>query len=206
MTVSGSIYGVVLNDVQERDGLAQQFVQKPYAAPPLAPVVFMKPRSTVTRGAVPVAAGTSVVASPTLALLIARDATRVAAADALAHVGGVALAIDISLPQSSYYRPAIAQRNADGFLPLGDFAPRHLPCEIGMRIDGHELFVWTMERLVRSVDQLISDLSAFMTLQAGDVLLVGLPGDAPVLRAGQTMTVEADGLPTLKSWIEEAQA
>lgn len=205
MTIAGSIYGVVLNDAEERKGLAGQFGEKPYAAPPIAPVVYMKPRSAVTQGGVRIAAGAQVIASPTFALLFARDATRVEPASARAHVGGVALALDIALPQANYYRPAVAQRNGDGFLPLGAFAPVRLPADIRLHIDGGPAFGWSLDRLVRPVDQLIADLSAFMTLRAGDVLLIGLPGDAPRAGIGQTLRVEAPGLPTLDSWIEEAQ-
>lgn len=199
MTASGSIYGVVLNDRAEREGLQPQFAQKPYQAPPEAPVVYMKARQCVARGEARLPEGKSVRAGATLALLFARDACRVDAANALACVGGVALALDLSLPQENYYRPAIAQSNRDGFLQLGAFVAPVWPEEIVTRIDGVEAHRWRQDRLVRPAADLIAALSGFMTLRAGDVLLVGLPGDAPMIGAGQEALVEAAGLPALSA-------
>lgn len=205
MTIAGSIYGVILNDIRERESLTSKFVEKPYSAPPRAPVVYMKAHSTVTRGAIIAPAGAVVDAAPTLALLFARDAAMVTRKNALSYIGGVALALDVSLPQADYYRPAVVQKNGDGFLPIGPFAPTTFPSEIQMEVDGEAKFQWSLDRLYRSVDRLIADLSSFMTLQAGDILLVGLPGDAPRLSAGKKVRVMADGLPPLHSWVEEAQ-
>lgn len=206
MTVGGSIYGVVLNDRAERDGLQAQFAQKPYEAPPQAPVVYMKARPCVAHGSARLPEGQSVRAAATLALLFARDACRVDAANALACVGGVALALDLSLPQENYYRPAIAQSNRDGFLQLGAFVAPVWPDEIVTRIDGVEAHRWRLDRLVRPAADLVAALSGFMTLRAGDVLLVGLPGDAPMIGAGQAALVEAADLPSLAVRMEAETA
>lgn len=198
---AGNIYGVALNDRAERTALAEAFGEKPYAAPPQAPVVYMKPRICLNAGTVALAPGEELVAAPTLAVLIARAASRIAATQAMAHIGAACLALDMFRPQASYYRPAVAQKNGEGFLPLGELIHAPLPREIRTVIDGREAHRWTLDRLVRPVTSLIADLSAFMTLQAGDLLLIGLPGDAPSVRAGQAIRVEADGLPTLHARI-----
>lgn len=206
MVIAGDIYGVVLNDRQELHELTESFFDKPYLVPPVAPVVYMKPRSAVTRGPVRVKAGEVLQAASTLALLFARDAARCSESDALDCVGAACLAIDFSLPQTSYYRPAVGQKNRDGFLALGDWIPFTLPSAIDTHIDGKVVHDWPLDRLLRSPAQLIADLSAFMTLRAGDVLLVGLPGDAPHIGAGQSISVSAPGLPAIHSAIEELAA
>lgn len=198
MTVAGNIYGVVLNDAAERERLAPQFAEKPYAAAPRAPVVYMKPLASVATGTVGVPAATGLVASTTVAVLIARDTGKVAESDVTACLGGMALALDLSLPAASYYRPAVAQKNGDGRLALGSFAAPALPERIRLLADGTLIHEWPLDRLFRKVDTLVADLGAFLTLKAGDVLLVGLPGDAPVIRPGQHLRVEADGLPALE--------
>lgn len=202
----GTIYGVLLNDRDERETLEPAFHQDPYKAPPQAPVVYIKPRLSATGGgrSVPLPEGEDqLVAAATLALLFATDATAVAAANAWDHVGAVSLALDVSIPTESYYRPTIAQRCRDGFLPLGRQVAPTRPDEIVTFVDGHEAHRWSLSRLVRSIDQLVADLSAFMTLKAGDTLLVGLPGDAPHVRLGQTIRVEAAGLPPLETTIAQ---
>lgn len=197
MTVAGNIYGVVLNDAQEREHLAPQFDEKPYAKPPVAPVVYMKPLSSLAHDAVQVPADTGLVAATTLAVLIARDTGGVDEDGVAACLGGTALALDLSLPAASYYRPAVAQKNGDGRLAFGDFVAPVVPDAISLFADGDLIHQWSLDRLVRPLSRLVTDLGAFLTLRAGDVLLVGLPGDAPVVRPGQSLRVEAEGLPAL---------
>ncbi|HWL47012.1 MAG TPA: fumarylacetoacetate hydrolase family protein [Sphingomonadaceae bacterium] len=200
--MGGTVYGVVLNDRVEREALAPAFGAKPYAAPPVAPVVYLKPRGCVTTGGapVPVPAGLDAVqANPTIALLFdSRPGVPVAAA----------LALDICEPHPDYYRPAIRQRCRDGFLPLGGFAafdPALAAAEIETRVDGAVVHRWSLTRLVRDPATLIADLAGFMTLSDGDILMVGLPGDAPLVGVGQSVALAAAGLPPLATRIEREQ-
>jgi len=213
--ITGCTYGVVLNDRGERTALATSFKSPPYKAPPEAPVVYIKPRNCITvEGAAisaPEFAETEVDAlevAATIAVVFAHDLTKVDADAALAGIGAARLAIDVCVPHASYYRPAIAERCRDGFLPLGESAG--LPAgsiQITTFIDDVKAHSWSLDYLVRPIGQLISDLSQFMTLCAGDALLVGLPGDAPQAGVGQTVRVEAEGFPTLTTRIEsEARA
>lgn len=205
MTITGTIYGVILNDREEYPALAASFAEKPYAAPPVAPVVYIKPRQCVTTrgGAVSLPAEVSLLeAAPTLGLLFVRDVAQAAADDVWDAVGAVCLALDMSIPQENYYRPAVAQRGRDGFLPLGDFVAPRMARDIVTRIDGLETHRWSPQaRLARPIGKLVADLSAFMTLRAGDLLLVGLPGDAPQVRDGQNIEVQAEGFPVLRTSI-----
>lgn len=199
MNFSGHIYGVALNDLQQRDALAQAFEAKPYQAPPLAPVVYMKPRSSLACTTIVMPPVGPLAAAASLAVLVARDASRVSEGEALDCIGAVCLAVDLSLPQESYYRPAIAQKNGDGRLLLGEMTAPLMPDEIVTIIDGRVAHGWRLDRLVRPVPRLIADLSDFMTLRAGDVLLVGLPGDCPHILGGRHLRVTAGGLPTVEA-------
>ena len=192
--IGGTIYGVVLNDAAERETLGASLGEDPYKAPPAAPVVYIKPRACATgRGAaIPLPeAERELTVSATVALLIGQDASQVDTASALDHVAAACLALDVSVPFDRYYRPPIAQIARDGFLPLGTLVQPTLPDEIVTAIDGEETHRWSLSRLVRSPAQLIADLSQFMTLKAGDLLLVGLPGDAPRATEGQSIAVSA---------------
>lgn len=202
MSSTGQIYGVVLNDIEELAGLALAFGNKPYSAPPRAPVVYMKPASAIARG--PVSVDGSVSAAVTLALLFARDASRIADEALWDHVGASALAVDLSYPNTDYYRPDIDRRIADGFLALGGWGAPQLADTMTLSIDGDVAHGWTLARLARPVGQLVADLSAFMTLQAGDVLLVGLPGDAPRAQAGQTLIAQSHGFAPVSLTLEQA--
>ena len=203
MICNGHIYGVVLNDRDELTRLAPAFHEKPYLAPPAAPVVFMKPAVTLSRGTVRLEPGRGAVAAATVALLIARDTTGVSAEDALDCVGAAAIAVDIAYGQADYYRPAIAQRNADGFLLMGEWRAPALPDRVTTFVDGKAAHEWPLDRLMRAPGQLIADISAFLTLRAGDVLLIGLPGDAPEVEAGMALRAEAAGFAPATALVEE---
>ena len=194
MSIVGNAYGVVLNDGHEILALADRFAEKPYGTPPAAPVVYLKPRQSFLPGGgtVHIPRG-AVAAAPTIILLFAAD-SHWGGWDA---VGAAALALDVSLPKPDYYRPAVAQRSGEGMLPFGTFGAPHLPAEIVTFIDGAEAHRWALSRLVRDARALIAELSAFMTFMPGDALLVGLPGDAPRVQAGQSVTVKADGFADL---------
>jgi 5-oxopent-3-ene-1,2,5-tricarboxylate decarboxylase / 2-hydroxyhepta-2,4-diene-1,7-dioate isomerase len=47
---------------------------------------------------------------------------------------------------------------------------------------------------LRPVAALLAEVTAFMTLQPGDVLTLGVAANAPLARIGQTAVVEIDGL------------
>ncbi|MDT0510224.1 fumarylacetoacetate hydrolase family protein [Novosphingobium sp. MMS21-SN21R] len=196
--IAGNIYGVVLNDAAEQKRLGVTLREKPYGAPPVAPVIYQRPLTSIARGPVKVPEG-GLVAATTVALLVARNACRVQSAEAGACIGAASLAVDLFVPTSSYYRPAIANRNSDGYLVLGDFAELAMPKAITLSLDGELVHEWSTDRLIRSATRLIADLSQYMTLWAGDVLLIGLPGDAPVITAGQTISVFGRPLPQINT-------
>lgn len=192
--IAGNIFGVVLNDRRELDQLAPTFLEKPYAAPPSAAVVYQKPLSSIASGPVEVPQQ-GLVAATTIALLFSRDASFVQRSEVASCIGASALAVDLFTPNPSYYRPAIANRNADGRLILGDFVRPELPERITLCCDGQLIHEWELSRLARDAHQLVADLSQYLGFKAGDLLLIGLPGDAPLVHAGQELRIEGAPLP-----------
>jgi 5-oxopent-3-ene-1,2,5-tricarboxylate decarboxylase/2-hydroxyhepta-2,4-diene-1,7-dioate isomerase len=182
--MTGTVYGVVLNDRAERAALAGAFAAPPYAAPPRAPVLYIKPRNTFAGSGAIVPVPGEVVIAATLALTIGAGG----------RPDGGRLALDIFEPHDSYFRPAIRERCRDGFLPLGADGPVPVGAEtIVTTIDGVEVHRWSLDRMERSISALLADVGDFMTLQPGDLLLVGLAGDAPRAGAGARVEVECDG-------------
>jgi 5-oxopent-3-ene-1,2,5-tricarboxylate decarboxylase/2-hydroxyhepta-2,4-diene-1,7-dioate isomerase len=202
-SISGNIYGVVLNDSAERAALEASFHEAPYGKPPEAPVIFIKPRVSLNPA---FSADGKWRASTTLALLFAKNAARVAEDEALACVGATTLAIDLSRQQLNYYRPAIAFRNGEGALALGDWAAPTYPNEIVLSVDGAKSHGWPLSRLVRPIPRLISEISQFLTIQAGDVLMIGFAGDAPEVSPGQSIRADAKGLPCARAIVGGAAA
>lgn len=189
----GTAYGVILNDRDERAELAGAFAAPPYGAPPVAPVLYIKPRGTFAFDDAPVtipAGLASLTAAATIALVLGTDGT----------IAGARLALDVSEPHASYFRPAVRERCRDGFLPLG--AAGACPGDqavIVTSINGAQAHSWSLERLVRPVVALVAEIADFMTFAPGDLLMVGLAGDAPTVVAGDRVEARCDGLPTLSA-------
>lgn len=204
--LSGVVYSALLNDPQQISALGDAVHQPPYKAPPQHPVLAVRPRNALAGEgdaiAVPASAG-AVRTGVSLGLVIGRTCCRVPADQALGMVAGYLVANDLSLPMTGggiHYRPAARQMARDGFCPLGDsvVAAADVPdpdaLTLRLLLDGQPAWQGSTAGRVRSVAQLLSDVSEFMTLQPGDVLLLGISADAPLARTGQTMTAVIDGI------------
>ena len=215
----GTVYGTLLNFRRECALWAPKMVEPPYLAAPRAPVLYVKTANTFVPAGAAVSVTGEAQLGATLGLVIggfesnealtgASQAQRAInhEVDAMARVAGCVLIDDLSLPHASYYRPAIRWRNRDGFLVC---APAVTPAHevdlktltIEARVNGVRVQTVDLSTLVRDAASLLSDVSAFMTLQPGDVLLLGtdcLPdGTRPHAKAGDHVEISAPGLTAL---------
>lgn len=198
----GTVYGTLLNFKGALAALGDTVHQPPLKAPPNAPILYIKPRNTIaTDGAdivVPLGVDALEVGA-TLALVIGRTACRVSAANALDFVAGYAVANDVSVPHRPYYRPSMRFKCRDGFCPISTVVARERvanPDDLTIRveIDGIEVQRGNTSQLIRSVARLLADVTEFMTLSPGDVLMVGVPEAAPLARAGQRVSLLIEGV------------
>jgi 5-oxopent-3-ene-1,2,5-tricarboxylate decarboxylase/2-hydroxyhepta-2,4-diene-1,7-dioate isomerase len=129
-------------------------------------------------------------------------------------VAGCVLLNDLSLPHASYYRPAIRFRNRDGFLVCGAQAVPAAAVDLGALkiealVNGAPAQTFDLASLVRDAAALLADVSAFMTLQPGDVLMLGTDcladGSRPLVGPGDHVELRAAGLAPLRhSVVEDA--
>ncbi|MBC3378962.1 fumarylacetoacetate hydrolase family protein [Serratia fonticola] len=206
--MKGTVFSVALNHRSQLDAWDQAFRAAPYQTPPKTPVWFIKPRNThlANGGSIPLPAGETVQSGATLAVVIGRTARKVAADKMADYVAGYALANDVSLPETSFYRPAIKAKCRDGFCPLGEVVSLASTSglEIITEINGVEQDRWSTADLVRSVPELIAAISDFITLQPGDAVLIGTPHQRVEIKPGDQVTVRAAGLPTLTNPVTQA--
>lgn len=203
--LSGVVYTALLNDPQQLATLGDAVHKPPHKAPPAHPVLALRPRNTLVGdgASIGVPAGTPALQTgPGLGLVIGRTACRVPAASALDWVAGYLVANSLSLPIASHYRPAVRLMAHDGFCPLGPAVPASLVPDpdalaIQLALDGAVVWQGCTGPRLRGAAQLLADVTEFMTLQPGDVLLLGSSADAPLARPGQTMVVAMPGIGSL---------
>ncbi len=190
----------------ELDALGDALSVPPYQAPPKAPILYIKPANThIGHGHdVTLPADVDAVwAGACLGVVIGRTATRVHAAQANDFIAGYTIVNDLTVPHASYYRPAIRHKCRDGFCPIGPWVvdredvPDADALEITVRINGEVRQRANTSTLVRPIGQLLADVTAFMTLEAGDVLLAGMPENPPLARAGDRIDIDIAHIGTL---------
>ncbi|MCM2380133.1 fumarylacetoacetate hydrolase family protein [Pseudomonas marginalis] len=208
---TGTLFGVALN----YQGLLKQhlaeFEAPPYQKPPVKPVLFIKtPNTRNSHGGEVVhpGQGERLQPGPALAVVMRKDASRVSVAEALDYVAGFTLVNEFSLPEDSYYRPAVKAKCRDGFCAIG---PELVPTAqlddlhslaITLYVNGEIRQQNTTANFVRTIPLLIAEISEFMTLHAGDVLITGTPEGRVDVQPGDTVEVEISGLGRLVNHIK----
>jgi 5-oxopent-3-ene-1,2,5-tricarboxylate decarboxylase / 2-hydroxyhepta-2,4-diene-1,7-dioate isomerase len=213
--LSGAVYGTLLNHRSALTALGDAANRAPYNAPPDAPVLYVKPRNTL-------ALQGSVVRIPdgirelevgaAVGLVIGRTACKVSEPRAMDYVAGYLIVADVSVPHSNYHRPSIRFKARDGYCPLGPAVTARAvvanPDALTVRTYIDDILVQSASTadLIRPAARLLVDVTEFMTLAPGDVLALGAAGPAPRIRSGQTITIEIDGLGSLRNPFMDAAA
>ena len=183
--------------------------EPPHHKPPEYPVLYLKPANTWSEAGQPIvlpADVPEVEVGAALGVVIGRPAARVRAADALSHVAGYRIVNDVTVPHEKVLRPPLKQKCRDTFCPMGPVVEASqvgAPDALAIRayVNGELRQSSDTSQLVRAVARLIADVTEFMTLDEGDVLLVGVPENPPRARVGDRVAVEIDGLGRLENAI-----
>ncbi len=198
-------------------------LQPPHHRPPVHPVLYLKPANTWRRagdtvwlpesgaGEAAEHAVPEVEVGATLGITFACTAARVSAQEALSFVSGYCVVNDVTVPHSALLRPPMRQKCRDSFCPIGPWVPAAQvadPGQLTLRayVNGQLRQTSSTRELRRSVAQLIAEVSEFMSLAPGDLLLMGVPHPAPRAQAGDTMAVEIEGIGRLENPVRREAA
>jgi 2-keto-4-pentenoate hydratase/2-oxohepta-3-ene-1,7-dioic acid hydratase in catechol pathway len=176
--------------------------------PPAIPQLFLKPSSSL------IGPGETIVlpegarrvdAEGELVAVIGKPCRSVSAAEALGYVFGYSCGNDVSArhwqrDDLQWWRA----KGADTFSPIGpiiatDIDPANL--ELLTRVNGEERQATNTGAMVHSVAALISFASQVCTLEPGDLMFSGTPGETPTLNDGDTVEVEISGIGTLRNTV-----
>jgi 2-keto-4-pentenoate hydratase/2-oxohepta-3-ene-1,7-dioic acid hydratase in catechol pathway len=181
-------------------------------AVPVEPIVFMKATSCIIgpNDDIVLPRGSKKTDwEVELGVVIGTPAKYVEERDALSHVAGYCVVNDVS--ERAYQLEGTGQwvkgKSADTFGPIGpwlvtpDEVPKWNDLDLWLEVDGHRYQNGSTKTLVFGVPHLISYLSRFMSLQAGDVITTGTPpgvghGRKPpvYLSAGNVVRLGVQGL------------
>ena len=162
-----------------------------------APNSFADPGSVIRQ---PRCAG-KVVFEGELGIVIGRTASGVSEAEAMQHVFGYTCANDVTQANILNRDPSFAQwvraKGFDTFCPLGPVIATGLdPSQLVVRtiLNGAVRQQYPISDMRFTVAQLVSMISADMTLQPGDVILCGTSVGVGSMKPGSDVVVEIEGI------------
>ncbi|WP_378144768.1 fumarylacetoacetate hydrolase family protein [Cnuibacter sp. UC19_7] len=192
------------------------------SAPPTVPILFLKTPNTIAgpfdAARIP-RKSTKTDWEVELAVVIGSRASYLESpAQAIEHIAGFTIANDLSERE---WQLEISGgqwskgKSAPGFTPLGPWLVT--PDEVGYqdlrlasRVNGDPRQDSRTSDLIFGVDELIYQLSQWMTLEPGDLVLTGTPegvalsGRFPYLKAGDVVELEIEGLGTQRQEFVDA--
>ncbi len=144
-----------------------------------------------------------------LGVVIGRQAKYVTVADARSYVAGFCVINDLSAREAQLESTGqwVKGKSADTFAPIGpwlvttDEIPDPQNLDMWLEVDGHRYQNGNTRTMVFGIDELVSYVSRFMSLQSGDVISTGTPPGVGLgldpqvwLAPGNVMTLGIAGL------------
>jgi len=188
-------------------------------APPTYPSFFSRWSNSLVADGEPVVrpkASTHLDYECELTIVIGKGGRHIPEASALDHVFGYTIFNDVSVRdfqrKTSQWLPG---KNFDGTGPIGPYVvtadalpPGASGLDIMTRVNGETMQSSNTSDMIFSVAKIIETLSAFMTLEAGDLIATGTPSGVAHARkppawmkAGDIVEIEIEKIGTLKNTI-----
>ena len=142
-----------------------------------------------------------------LAAVIGRTARRVSRADALAHVSGYCVGLDITIRGSE---ERSLRKSVDSYTVLGPYlvsaddvgSPDDL--DVRLSVNGELRQSSNTRFLIKKVAELIEFASSFYTLYPGDVLMTGTPEGVAPIYPGDTIEATISRIGTMRVAVRAA--
>ena len=178
-----NIFGIGLNYTEHVAESAVALDTSPEL--PRQPVIFSKPPTTVIGPDEPIRHDAAITQQldweVELAAIIGTTAKRVAREDALKHVFGYSLVIDMSARDNRRSGQWIYSKGQDSYAPMGpcivtaDEIPDPQTLDLALWVNGVEKQRSNTAYMLFKVDELVADISKGITLEPGDIIATGTP-------------------------------
>ena len=176
--------------------------------------VFLKSPSSISGPEDPIVlphdvltAGHEIHHESELVIVIGKGGKDIRARDALGHVFGYAIGLDITVRAAA---DRSRRKSYDTFSPLGpyvvtaDEAPEHF--EITLEIDGDTRQRVDTADMITPVPAIIERASSVMTLLPGDLIFTGAPPGVGPIHPGELIVASITGLGTLRTEVVAGRA
>jgi 2-keto-4-pentenoate hydratase/2-oxohepta-3-ene-1,7-dioic acid hydratase in catechol pathway len=214
-----NIYGIGLNFVEHVAESARSLDTAKDL--PKQPIVFTKPPTAVIGPGEGIEHNRKMTQQldweVELAVVIGTAAKHVSKADALKHVFGYSVMIDVSARDNRRAGQWIFSKGQDTYAPFGpcivtaDEIPDPQVLDLWLTVNGVEKQRSNTRHMLFKVDDLIADISTGMTLEPGDVIASGTPegvgaGRSPQewLWPGDVVVACVEGIGTLRHPVVDA--
>lgn len=192
-----------VNDRREREG--EDLIPEPSQ-----PLFFlMGPNSLAGhRDTVPVPAGIDTMDyEGEIGVVIGESCRNVTTEEAGDVVAGFTCVNDLSNhADTSGVVDFVRMKAFDSSTPVGPVisSPEQVPDDaaIEVRVNGEVRQQSSRDNLIFSINEIIADLSSYMTLQPGDLIATGSPAGSGALEDGDTVEITIDGVGTLEHAVE----
>jgi 2-keto-4-pentenoate hydratase/2-oxohepta-3-ene-1,7-dioic acid hydratase in catechol pathway len=170
---------------------------------PESPIIFLKPSTSVTGPGDPIRLPVSdrVDHEAELAVVIGAPARDVPPDAAMRHVLGYTCANDVTARDQQRADVQFTRgKGHDSFCPLGPWIETGIDASdlrVTASVNGELRQDGRTSQMIHDVPALISFMSHVMTLLPGDVILTGTPAGVGPIVAGDTVTVEIEGIGAL---------
>jgi 5-carboxymethyl-2-hydroxymuconate isomerase len=178
---------------------------------PDQPVLFCKPGSSIleNNGQVVIPSYSSDCHHELeLAVLIGKNGKQIPEPEAMDHVRGYAVALDLTLRdvQTRQKDKGLPWEIAKGFdtsCPLSDFTPADQVgdpnnLQLCLKLNGQIRQQGNTNMMMRSVARIISEISTFYTLEEGDIILTGTPAGVGPMASGDILEGEIEQVGCLR--------
>eukprot|EP00696_Hemimastix_kukwesjijk_P005498 gnl/Hemi2/16938_TR5629_c0_g1_i1.p1 gnl/Hemi2/16938_TR5629_c0_g1~~gnl/Hemi2/16938_TR5629_c0_g1_i1.p1 ORF type:complete len:234 (-),score=66.45 gnl/Hemi2/16938_TR5629_c0_g1_i1:63-722(-) len=168
---------------------------------PSQPLFFLKPTSSYLSMPQPIALPRGIGEihhEIELGIVIGSAATNVSETDAMSHVAGYALCLDMTARDlqdtaKANRAPWSAAKGYDGFCPVGEFIPKERvtdphALDIWLKVNGAMRQNGNTSDMIFRLPFLISYISKIMTLEPNDLVLTGTPSGVGRVQAGDVLT------------------
>jgi len=188
-----NIFGIGLNYIDHVAESAAALETSPDL--PRQPVIFSKPPTAVIGPGQPIRHDATLTQQldweVELGVVIGRTAQRLGRAEALAHVFGYTLILDMSARDCRRGGQWIYSKGQDSYAPMGpcivtaDEIPDPQTLDLWLTVNGVEKQRSNTSHMLFKVDELIADITQGITLEPGDIIATGTPAGVGAGRTPQ---------------------